>query len=132
MSKEGYQIAGGSRGGFNRRPGIQYVANGRRPFGPYAQTFGGQPQPEKNTTEGIGKFWCSIPAGQNSATSIVWNPGKEPLTIKIKVNDLPEVSRTINSGEKIPVETPVDSNNVNMTFTGDRRLVILETVFVKK
>ena len=132
VSKEGYQIAGGSRGGFNRRPGIQYVANGRRPFGPYAQTFGGQPQPEKNTTEGIGKFWCSIPAGQNSAKSIVWNPGKEPLTIKIKVNALAEVSKTINAGEKIAVETPVDSNNVNMTFTGDRRLVVLETVFAKK
>lgn len=132
VTKEGYQLAGGNRFGFNTRPGIQYVANGRRPFGPYVQTFGGQPSPEKNTTEGTGKFWCKIPEGQNMATSIVWNPGEEPLVIRIKVNDLPEVSKTINAGYRATVETPVNNSNVNMTYTGDRRLVILETGFSTK
>jgi beta-galactosidase len=132
VTKEGYQLAGGNRSGFNTRPGIQYVANGRRPFGPYVQTFGGQPSPEKNTTEGTGKFWCKIPEGQNMATSIVWNPGDEPLVIRIKVNDLPEVSKTINAGDRATVETPVNNSNVNMTYTGDRRLVILETGFSTK
>lgn len=132
VTKEGYQLAGGNRAGFNTRPGIQYVANGRRPFGPYTQSFGGQPSPEKNTTKGIGKFWCRIPEGQNMATSVVWNPGKEPLLIKIKVNDLPEVSKTINAGDKVAVETAVNASNVNITYTGDRRLVILETAFSKK
>ncbi len=47
VTKEGYQLAGGNRASFNTRPGIQYVANGRRPFGPYVQSFGGQPLPEK-------------------------------------------------------------------------------------
>lgn len=131
VTKEGYQLAGGNRSGFNTKPGIQYVANGRRPFGPYVQSFGGQPVPEKNTTEGIGKFWCRIPEGQNIATSIVWNPGNEPLMIKIKVNDLTEVRKTINAGDKVAVETPVNSSNVNITYTGDRRLVILETAFGK-
>lgn len=132
VTKEGYQLAGGSRSGFNSRPGIQYVANGRRPFGPFVQSFGGQPVPDKNTTEGIGKFWCRIPEGQNLATSVVWNPGKEQLTIKIKVNDLPEVSKTINAGDKVAIETPVDMNYVKIMYTGDRRLVILETAFSKK
>ena len=132
VTKEGYQLAGGTRSGFNTRPGIQYVANGRRPFGPYVQTFGGQPVPEKNTAEGIGKFWCKIPEGKNMATSAVWNPGNEPLVIKIKVNDLPEVSKTINAGSRVAIETPVDRSDVNITYTGDRRLVILETAFSRK
>lgn len=132
VTKEGYQLADGNRGGFNNRPGIQYVANGRRPFGPYVQSFGGQPTPDKDSTEGIGKFWCRIPEGKNMAASIVWNPGKEPLEIKIKVNDLPEVTKTIKAGERTAVETPVNSSNVNITYTGDRRLVILETAFSKK
>ena len=132
VTPEGYQLAGGSRSGFNTRPGIQYVANGRRPFGPFAQSFGGQPLPLDSKKEGIGKFWCSIPDGQNMSTSIVWNPGKEPLVIKIKVNDQPEVSKTINAGEKVAVDAPVDKNDVNIIYTGDRRLVIMETAFSKK
>jgi len=48
------------------------------------------------------------------------------------VNDLQEVSKTIPAGERVAVETPVNSSNVNMTYSGDRRLVILETAFSKK
>jgi beta-galactosidase len=132
VTKEGYQLAGGTRSGFNTRPGIQYVANGRRPFGPYVQSFGGQPLPDKDSTEGTGKFWCRIPEGQNMATSMVWNPGNEPVQLKIKVNDLPEISKTISPGAKIAIESPVNAAVVNMTYSGDRRLVILETAFSKK
>ena len=133
VTKEGYQLAGGSRSGFNSRPGIQYVANGRRPWGPYIQTFGGQPQiSDKDSTVGIGKFWCRIPEGQNNVTSVVWNPGDEPLEIKIKVNGLSEVSHKINAGERVAVNCPVDRTDVNITYTGDRRLVVLETAFNKK
>ena len=131
ITPEGYQLAGGEKAGFNTRPGIQYVANGRRPFGPYIAGVGRQPIPEK-AKEGIAKFWCTIPTGENNSTSVVWNPGKEPLRITIKVNDLPEVSKTINAGEKRTVEAPVDKTNVSMTYTGDRRLVILETSFSTK
>jgi beta-galactosidase len=131
VTKEGYQLAGGSRGLFNTRPGLQYVTNGRRPWGPYVQTFGGQPK-VSTTPFGEGKFWCRIPQGQNNMTSVVWNPGDEPLDIKIKVNELPEVTHTIKPGERIPVDCPVNSTNVNITYTGDRRLVILETAFSKK
>jgi beta-galactosidase len=132
VTKEGYELAGGVKGGFNTRPGIQYVANGRRPFGPFVQSTGGQPLPQEGTKEGIGKFWCSIPEGQNLATSIIWNPGKEPLEIKVKVNDLPEIKQLIAAGEKVSVQTPVDRSNVSITYTGDRRLVVLETAFGKR
>ena len=131
VTKEGYQLAGGSRSGFNTRPGIQYVANGRRPFGAFNYSFGGMPQPGKEAL-GFGRFWCRIPEGQNNSTSIVWNPGDEPLGITIKINGLPEVKQTIPAGARVSVEAPVDGPSVSMTFTGDRRLVILETAFNTK
>jgi hypothetical protein len=132
VTKEGYQLAGGNKSGFNTRPGIQYVANGRRPWGPYVQTFGGQPKMlSEDSTEGTAKFWCKIPDGQNMATSLIWNPATEPVTIKIKVNDLPEITTTIKAGDKVFVKSPVNSTNVNITYTGDRRVVVLETAFSK-
>jgi beta-galactosidase len=131
VSKEGYQLAGGLGGRFNTRPGLQYVQNGRRPWGPFVQSFGGQPK-LGNTPLGEGKFWCKIPDGQNNMTSVVWNPGNEPLAIKIKVNGLPEVNHTIKAGEKVAVDVPVDKNEVNVTYTSDRRIVVLETAFNKK
>lgn len=133
VTKEGYQLAGGNRSGFNTRPGIQYVANGRRPWGPYVQTFGGQPKLLSDATdEGTAKFWCKIPTGQNMSTSLIWNPATEPVTIKIKVNNLPETSQVIKPGERVLIDCPVNSTVVNMVYTGDRRVVVLETAFSKK
>lgn len=131
VSKEGYQLAGGLGGRFNTRPGLQYVQNGRRPWGPFVQSFGGQPK-LGNTPLGEGRFWCRIPNGQNNMTSIVWNPGDVPLEIKIKVNELAEVTKTIKPGEKLAVDAPVDKSDVGVTYTSDRRIVILETAFNKK
>jgi beta-galactosidase len=133
VSPEGYQFAGGNKAGFNTRPGIQYVANGRRPWGPFVQSFGGQPKLiSESGKEGTGKFWCKIPDGQNLSTSLVWNPAAEPVHINIKVNNLPGVDKTIPAGEKVMISCPVNSTSVNLTYTGDRRLVILETAFSKK
>lgn len=129
VTKQGHQFAGGQRGGFNTRPGIQYVANGRRPFGPYfLRGFGGIPKTFDEKLSGTGQFWCRIPEGHNMSVSKVWNPSNEPLTITIKINKL-EVSKEIKQGETINVRCPVSSSIVNMNFTGDRRLVILQTVF---
>ncbi|RYF79206.1 MAG: hypothetical protein EOO03_18345 [Chitinophagaceae bacterium] len=64
--------------------------------------------------------------------SLIWNPSSEPLSIKIKVNDLPEVTQTIEAGQRVSVEAPVNNKNVGITYTGDRRLVVLETSFNKK
>ncbi|MEJ5993755.1 glycoside hydrolase family 2 TIM barrel-domain containing protein [Pedobacter sp. Du54] len=131
VSKEGYQLAGGKGGRFNTRPGLQYVQNGRRPWGPFVQSFGGQPK-LGTAPLGEGKFWCRIPEGQNNMSSVVWNPGDVPLAINIKVNGLPEVSKTIQPGEKLVVDAPVDSSAVSVSYIGDRRMVILETAFNKK
>jgi beta-galactosidase len=130
VTKEGYQLAGGSVSGFNTRPGIQYVANGRRPFGPFAQSFGGQPIPDKNTIVGTASFWCSIPPGQDRVTNIIWNPSKESLSINITVNGV-VVTQQIAAGQRLPVETSIVGPEINITYSGDRRLVVLETTFWK-
>lgn len=131
ITKEGYQLAGGVRVQFNTRPGLQYVANGRRPFGPYTQTFGGQPKlaADSVSNAGTGKFWCRIPEGKNVASTVVWNPANEPLKLSIKINNLPGVEKDIPPGEKITVECPVNATDISMSYKGDRRLVILETAF---
>jgi hypothetical protein len=129
VTKEGYEIAGGG-GGWNTRPGLQYVAYGRRPFGPYSLTgFGNVPEPDdKETNIGHGIFWCSIPPKKSTVTTLVWNPSGEDLPITITVNNK-QVKLTIKAGETSNVDCPVNANDIEMSFSGDRRLVLLQTVF---
>ncbi len=121
----------GLPGGFNTRPGVQYVAHGRRMFGPYTlRGFGNVPEPLDTTNNiGAGFFWCSIPAGKTMSSTLVWNQHNQPLTIKIKVNDGQEVSKEIKAGETMNVDCAVVGTTIKMNFYGDRRLVLLQTSF---
>jgi beta-galactosidase len=129
ISREGYEFAG-QKSGFNTRPGVQYVAYGRRPFGPYSfRGFGDVPKeddPEDN--EGEGSFYCRVPRGKTNASTLVWNPSDTVLSLKIDVNGR-AVTRQLKAGEKTTVDCPVGATTVKMTFTGDRRLVLLQTTF---
>ena len=129
VTKEGYEIAGGG-GGWNTRPGLQYVHYGRRPFGPYIlRGFGNVPEPENPETNiGEGTFWCSIPQGRSTSSTLVWNPSSEDLSITITVNNK-KVTENIKAGETINIDCPVSATNVEMNFSGDRRLVLLQTTF---
>jgi hypothetical protein len=131
ISKEGYEFAG-HRGGFNSRPGIQYVPFGRRPFGPYhLRGFGDIPEPDdKKSNIGEGMFWCRIPAGKTLASTLVWNPSTQPLVLRIGVNDNRPLSQTIMPGKTVAVKSPLQGTRIKMTFTGDRRLVLLQTSFL--
>jgi len=130
VTKEGNRFLG-LQGGFNTRPGVQYVAHGRRMYGPYTlRGFGNVPEPVDTTNNiGEGYFWCSIPAGKKMASTIVWNQSDEPLVITIKVNDGQEVSKEIKAGETTTIDCPTNATTVKMQFTGDRRLVLLQTSF---
>jgi beta-galactosidase len=129
LTKEGHMFLGAT-GGFNTRPGIQYVPYGRRMFGPYSlRGFGNIPDPDSdNNNVGEGFFWCRVPANKTMSSTIVWNPADLPLTIKIKVNGK-EISSEIKAGETATINCPLDAATVKMTFTGDRRLVLLQTSF---
>ena len=130
VTKEGNRFLG-LQGGFNTRPGVQYVAYGRRMYGPYIlRGFGNVPEPTDTSNNiGEGFFWCSIPAGKTMSSTLVWNQSEEPQVVKIRVNDLKEVSKEIKPDEKAVVDCPVNATNVKMHFSGDRRLVLLQTSF---
>ena len=133
VNAEGHQFAGGP-GGWNTRPGLQYVPYGRRPFGPYyLRGFGNIPEPlNPENPIGEGTFWCSVPAGKNRAVTLVWNPADEPLDIRMQINDQNEAVERIPAGEKRYVEYPLNNlrtPNLKVAFRGDRRLVLLQTSF---
>ncbi|GAB3905259.1 glycoside hydrolase family 2 TIM barrel-domain containing protein [Mucilaginibacter boryungensis] len=131
ITAEGHEIAG-APSGFNTRPGIQYVAYGRRAWGPYyLRGFGNIPavaDADKNNNIGKAQFWCRIPQGQRTSITKVWNPADVPLNIKITVNGQ-SVDQEVKAGETVMVNCPVNSSTVGMQFSADRRMVILETTF---
>jgi hypothetical protein len=49
VDKDGFWFAGGTSG-WNTKPAIQYVAKGRRAYGPYTYTSGGSVQIDKSST----------------------------------------------------------------------------------
>lgn len=130
VTREGNRFLG-LPGGFNTRPGVQYVAYGRRMYGPYVlRGFGNVPEPVDTTGNiGEGFFWCSIPKNKTMSTSLVWNQSDIPLTIQIEVNDANKVNKQIKPGETITIDCPVNSEIIKMRFRGDRRLVLLQTSF---
>lgn len=129
LEKPGHMF-GGQHGGFNTRPGVQYIPYGRRPFGPYSlRGFGNVPDPDNdNNNIGEGKFWCRIPPGKSYASTTVWNPGTEAYTLEFRVNDK-QVKQSIAPGATVTVDCPVQSTSLEVEFKGDRRLVLLETYF---
>lgn len=131
IHKDGHQFAGAA-GGWNTRPGIQYVPFGRRPFGPYVHgTWAGTPAlVDKKSTEGEGRFWCRIPAGKTKAVHHVWNPADTPLPVTFAANDKKNTV-TIQPGARQIVEVPLaaDTTTVENFMRGDHRLVLLETAF---
>jgi hypothetical protein len=129
LEKEGHMF-GGQHGGFNTRPGVQYIPYGRRPFGPYSlRGFGNVPEPDTdNNNIGEGQFWCRIPAGKSVVSTKVWNPGTEAYTLEVRVNNK-TVKQSIAAGATVTVDCPVQSTDLEVAFKGDRRLVLLETYF---
>ena len=131
VHKDGHEFAGRG-GGWNTRPGIQYVPYGRRPFGPYVHGgWSGTPVPEdRKHAVGEGRFWCRIPAGKSKVTHRVFNPAAESLRIRLRANDR-DVAVTLAPNETRAVDVPLapGTTDVENTIRGDRRLVLLETAF---
>jgi len=129
VNDEGFHIAGG-RGGWNSNPSIQYVAHGRRPFGPYGYTLGGAVQPEKGTATGRGEVAFRIPAGRRALRTTVENPADSALAITVTLNGTP-VTVTIAPNTSAVVENAIPAGvmSIVLGFRGDRRLVLLETDF---
>lgn len=132
LQKDGHMFAE-KGGGWNNAAGKQYVPYGRRIFGPYIhRDFGGVPIPLKTeSTQGQAQFWCRIPDGTKSMSTIIWNPAEEPLTIRIEINDKVETVKNIGAGQYTTVISELDKSisDIKIMLKGDRRLVVLETSF---
>lgn len=132
ITEDGHQFASGNTIGWADFPGQQYIPYGRRPFGPYYLRGPGsiaEIEKDADKTTGSGFFYCSIPAGKTMAVTTVWNPAPVEAIIKIKVNNN-EVMKSVAAKSTSNIECPVQYNDfIKMEFTGDRRLVLLQTLF---
>jgi hypothetical protein len=129
VNAEGFHIAGGP-GGWNSKPSIQYVARGRRPFGPYSYTLGGSVQPEKGTSDGRGDVAFRIPGGRTALRTTVENPTDSALTITATVNGVDAQSTIAPHGTAVVEnEIPPGTTSIRLGFRGDRRLILVDTDF---
>lgn len=132
LHQEGHLLAE-KGGGWNNAAGKQYVPYGRRMFGPYYhKDFGGVPEPiNPESSDGEGFFCCRVPAGTQWMTTIVWNPSKEILPVKVKINEVPVSDVQVQPGEYKVIEcaVPVDATDLKVGLCGSRTLVILQTNF---
>lgn len=129
VTADGNTFAGGS-GGWNSKPSIQYVAHGRRPYGPYGFSTGGTVTPVDREAPGEGRVWLRVPAGRTTMTTTIENPVDDAITLDIGVNGATQ-HVTIPPKQTIRVATPVRGGAAPLaiTFRGDRRAVLLETDF---
>jgi beta-galactosidase len=129
VNAEGFHIAGGP-GGWNSKPSIQYVARGRRPFGPYGYTLGGSVQPAKGTPEGRGEVAFRVPPGRTALRTSVENPADSALTLTVTVNGA-DAQATIPAQGSAIIENVVapGTTSITLEFRGDRRLILVETDF---
>lgn len=130
VDSRGYNYVG-SYGGWNTRPGIQYVGNGRRPFAPYNYTLGGSDQVKPaDEAQGSGYFAARVPEGRTTMATLLANPSEESIEISISVNGGEKATYTLSAGEERLVEMPLPmERKVRVDFEGSRKCVILTTEF---
>jgi hypothetical protein len=127
VDKEGFWFAGGTSG-WNTKPAIQYVAKGRRAYGPYTYTSGGSVQIAKGSNVGEGRIFLRAPESRSTMVTTIQNPVADPLELELRVNGmLQKVSVPGNQITK--AESSIKPGDLEIGFKGDRRLVILETEF---
>ncbi|MDB4914435.1 MAG: glycoside hydrolase family 2 barrel [Gemmatimonadetes bacterium] len=129
VDAQGFWFAGGTSG-WNTKPAIQYVARGRRPFGPYTFTTGGAYSVDKKNAIGEGRVWLRIPDGRTTMTTTVQNPVAEAIDLDLSVNGTVQKIH-LNGNETKKIDSPVHGGDAPLAivFRGDRRLVLLETEF---
>ncbi len=130
--KTGFQYAGSS-GGWNSHPSVQFVARGRRAFGPYELSLGGRPVlPAEAAEHGTGTFWAKVPAGTKTVATKVENPHKVDGVIDVMVNGNRSAKPALvpaGTSSIIKCSIPDGATELAVTYSGDRWIVILETAF---
>lgn len=120
-----------SYGGWNNRPGVQYLPRGRRPFAPFSYTKGGNDAVDKADEHvGEGYFLATVPQDAEIMKTVFENNSDSPVEIEILINDEFSGKYTVEPHSDKEVESRLpEERKVKVTFRGDRRTVILKTVF---
>lgn len=120
-----------SYGGWNDRPGVQYLPRGRRPFAPFGYTSGGSDfVDEKAETIGEGYFLATVPEDASVMKTLFENNSADPIEIEILIDGGSVGKYTIAPHARREVESVLPAyRKIKVAFRGDRRTVILKTTF---
>ena len=129
IDEYGYQYAG-AYGGWNSKPGVQYVPYGRRPMAPFTFSKGGSPLISKSSTSGEGYFYMTLSGKKKTMITILENPVDEPLNISITINDKTTGNYVLQPKQQLSVETDIShiKNRMKVSLKGDRRVILLKTI----
>lgn len=133
VDEYGYQYAG-SYGGWNSKPGVQYVAHGRRPMAPFRFSRGGSPVIDKASTIGEGYFYLALPGKTKTMITVLENPVDEPLNISLSVAEGEWKDYVIHPKQQLSIKTDISrlKDNMKVALRGDRRTILLKTVLSKE
>jgi hypothetical protein len=120
-----------SYGGWNTRPGVQYMIRGRRPFAPYGYSPGGNYiVDDQFKSEGSGFFLAKVGKEKKQMLTLVENPTERPIKIAIQINSDEIENYLIESHSKRTIVSKLpEQQELKVTFKGDRSAVILTTEF---
>ncbi len=121
-----------SYGGWNNRPGIQYLPRGRRPFAPFSFSLGGNDlvDDEKGASIGEGYFVAKAPEGTVTMVTTFENNAKEAISVALDVNGGEPQRVTVPAEDQVRLETTLPADGkIKVHIKGDRRTVLLRTEF---
>ena len=122
-----------AEGAWNTKPSDQYVPRGVRPLGPYGWSNGTSLRElNRESPNGSGFFWASIPPGKNRVTTKVQNPTAKDIVLTVAARDgVAGNPSNVPAHQTITVRTPLPPNatDVRVSYKADKDLVILETSF---
>ncbi len=130
VDKRGYHYVV-SYGGWNNRPGVQYLPRGRRPFAPFGYTPGGNDSVDRDhESTGEGYFLAAVPEDASVMKTLFENNADEQIQVGIQINGEQAGTYTIPPHSDLEVENPLPAaRKIKVAFKGDRRTVILRTIF---
>ena len=132
IDEYGHQYAG-SYGGWNSKPGVQYVTYGRRPMAPFSFSYGGSPVVDKSSTVGEGYFYMALPRKAKTMITVLENPADEPISINLSVTEEKWDKYIIQPKQKLTVRTDISHlrNEMKVVLKGDRRTILLKTIICR-
>lgn len=125
----GYWYAGEKAGGWNTKPGVQYMPYGRRPFSNFTYSSGGNVVAQGDNRNAKGFFLADVPQGSRQMVTTVLNPSQQTIKLAIAVNGkATEFTIAPDSTQDLLSPLP-EQTKLRIEFTGDRKAVLLRTEF---